>query len=752
MDSRALELYQDPAKGFTTLHRVRVDSACLFNRSGAQRQFNKVLGDLTVPQETQDQIIREVLESMNGPLIAEKGKYAFVLDGDSVDLTQIDRTSPIQAYHPVFHYRSLTYASLGHLSDLHMSSRQQLLARSKARVIEYAELDAAGVLREADLDVSPHIGDQVNISSRSVQRVLQGLGGPAQPDIVIIGGDLIDCIKSWYPQDASITADPTVRQVWDQVSLADGYDVVRYQDFVDFITMYTLIVNFYNDFEKPVFAISGNHDCYYMTYGISPRVQVAGADVKRANEGIPADHNLTFYEAILAFGNTYAMMHKSHMTTLFEKAMFKWFYSVLTPMSDFTVHLPRQSLIGLGWGDDEDLLDVPVIGQGLGHLPRSEEAITDKQFEIVNRAVTKGAQDSGRRLILTSHFTFISYLGGGPIYKWDGSANRWVRPEGDVYVGSNYDKYDEGTFENHREDLYAGLLVTKKIHTVLTGHSHHRGLHGILRLDTSGRDSVDTRLYDFESLAQMKADGCDVPAVIISDSAGPIPRFNYVDEFEKWGSTRCSGTVLLFNDTGEMTAVYAVPVDPRPRFPVVMDYVDTYVWGDALTSRWFSHVIDTFESDDFSENAENRGAVGAYRFKVRLHDDIRQYVRIDGIRLYLTWPEERTWGRATFQAEDGTFERWRVDGVDASWFRYIASVQGGRRTFLAVKFARVDDSYVTAGYDFDAWWTFECQIETAGNFITNLFSSSKKYLVKRDRSRAEVPDFNWRAASMVKYQ
>jgi hypothetical protein len=165
MDSRALKLYQD--KGFTTLHRVRVDSACLFNRSGAQRQFNKVLGDLTVPQETQDLIIREVLEAMNGPLIAEKGKYAFVLDGDTVDLTRIDKLSPIQAYHPVFHYRNLAYASLGHLSDLHMSARQHLLARSKARVIEYAEWDAQGVLREADLEVSPYIGDQVNISASS---------------------------------------------------------------------------------------------------------------------------------------------------------------------------------------------------------------------------------------------------------------------------------------------------------------------------------------------------------------------------------------------------------------------------------------------------------------------------------------------------------------------------------------------------------------------------------------------------------
>ena len=72
----------------------------------------------------------------------------------------------------------------------------------------------------------------------------------------------------------------------------------------------------------PAFLVSGNHDCYWYPYGMSPRVaaktpgdgvfeagdkwyRTSGSGLKRANEGIPADHNLTFYEAILTFGTTF---------------------------------------------------------------------------------------------------------------------------------------------------------------------------------------------------------------------------------------------------------------------------------------------------------------------------------------------------------------------------------------------------------------------------------------------------------------
>jgi len=753
-DSRALRLYND--NGFTSLYRVRVASSCLFDPTGFPTPFNQTVDGTVIPAEVQDDIMWETLApwsgngGLNGPRIAGRGLYTFKVSAEGVDLTRINWASPLQCYHPVFHYRQLGCASLGHLSDLHMSARQNLLAKSRARVIEYLEPGATGPA-DADLDVSPYIGDQVNVSSRTVQRILQGMGAPDGPDIVLVGGDLIDCIKSWYPQDASLLDHPSVRQIWDQVSLGDGYDEVRYQDFVDHITMYSLIVNFYADWGKPVFVVSGNHDCYYMTYGISPRVRVLGGDVKRANEGIPADHNLTFYEAILAFGDTYYEMHKSHFLTLFEEPLFLWFYAVLAPISDFAVHLPRQSIIGLGWGDDENMFDAPLFGQGLGHLPRAKLALTDAQYGVVQRAAAKGRQDPQRRLILTSHFTFISYLGAGPYFEWkDG---RWVRPEGDVYVGSNFDKYDEGTFENYRRELYYDLLADQKLHCVITGHSHHRGMHAILRKDTFGRDSVDTRLYGFEWLADMKKDGVDVPAVIISDSAGPIPRFNFVGEFEKWGSARASGTVVVFGDDGRVARVRALPVDPRPRFPVVVDYVDTYAWGDAFTGRWFSHVVDTFRCDEFPESEEARGRVNSYRFTIRLHELIRRWVRLAGVRIYLTWPEQGVWGRASFTPTAGDDSRWMLTDVDASWFRYIASVQSGRRTFMALKFAPVDPgSRVTAEYDFDAWWTTECQIETGGNWLTNLFSSTKSYVVGRNRSRGEVPDLGWRGDAMTKYK
>lgn len=87
-----------------------------------------------------------------------------------------------------------------------------------------------------------------------------------------------------------------------------------------------------------------------------------------------------------------------------------------------------------------------------------------------------------------------------------------------------------------------------------------------------------------------------------------------------------------------------------------------------------------------------------------------------------------------------------------------------RSVFMAMQFGCKKSDAMTR-YDYDSFWTFECQVkahylrDTYGNITPyDMYamprplnpSSEKKYIVERDKKRAEIPNFNWRLG-MKKY-
>lgn len=74
----------------------------------------------------------------------------------------------------------------------------------------------------------------------------------------------------------------------------------------------------------------------------------------------------------------------------------EWFYTVFTPFTDYAVTNGEQCFLGLGWGDDEDLL----FNFGGGTLPRTPTSVSDAQWELVQTA-TNNNKDS----VLFTHFT-----------------------------------------------------------------------------------------------------------------------------------------------------------------------------------------------------------------------------------------------------------------------------------------------------------------------------------------------------------
>jgi hypothetical protein len=698
------------------LYRVRISNPPFPFAVVTDRAHNVRAAGKVTAVETHDLHMRQVIYPRHGPRIAERGMYCFAVGSRDVSMTHIDLNDPVQAYHPVFLYPSLEFANYGFLSDIHVSSRQQILAKTEARVIDYQ--DASGTPQ--DTAVSPHLGPIVNVCSENLKTILRRMGRSGSGvDIVLVGGDLIDYNRNAYAR--SLRGISTT-QVWTHLALDDDYQD-DYQAYVDFIAFYSIVVDFYRRFGKPIFALTGNHDCYAEPYGISPRVGWV-----RANAGIPADHNMTLYEAILSFGETYGEIKDR---SNFKPHWYRWFYTVLTPFSDFAVKLPRQYLTGLGWGYEEDLLDAPGTDHGFGHLPRADEPISNAQLALVERAV-----GSGKKVILFSHFTFVSYMESIPMQP---------RTEGDVEFDTfaDFGDHDLGTFERNRQRLYEEIIARdRRIQVAFTGHSHRHGLYLVTRADYFGDNSVKTLLYDFPEFATAVREQPDAlePAIIVSDSAGPVPRYNFRGEFQGQGSCAPGGSMVTFDAAGDIAGVRAVSARVKPRFVVAVDFLDVVEEEDVITA---------FDSDSVSTRDETIGDVERYAFDVQLNGLVVRLsanrrnpplVTIADLRLYCKPGASDDWERIVM-SHDKSAGRWVIDGSDVRTFRRTMAFHRGSGLFMAVRF-QCASAFFRNLYDFDSYWTFPCRVRTRTS--GGLVWQNRRYFIERTSPEKEVPDFDWR--------
>jgi hypothetical protein len=474
----------------------------------------------------------------------------------------------------------------------------------------------------------------------------------------------------------------------------------------------------------PAYAITGNHDCYHLPYGISPRLFKSTID-KRANEGIPSDHNLTFYEAILAFGETYGEL-KSGYDSPFDADMWDWFYMVFTPFADFSVELPKQFLVGLGWGDREGILnDLPGTGQGVGHLGRAKDAISDEQLEMVTNAIAKK-----KRVILMTHFTFVSY-------NYDIPVKQGESDPGDVYISliKDYNKHNSGCFQKNRRDvLETHVLTQRDVQIVLTGHSHRRALYLAHELSTFGRRSIKTLHFDFDKFSYVKKqypDDMKCP-MIVSDSGGTIPRYNYGGEFKGRGSDAPSGTYIGFDQSsGDLVHLEAVRSKVKPRVAVAVDYLDIQEKVD---------VIEQFESQAFSIDDERNNKVSSFIFTIKITSDLPGFT-IENLAFFLKHATEATaWKRIVLLPGSSwqTSNQFAIiQSEDVQAFSSRFSKMRDRSLFLSMTFRQMDNEF--SRYDFTTPWCWEFQVDTGSPA-----PGYKNYIVKRDKERAEKPNFGWR--------
>lgn len=516
--------------------------------------------------EASDWMIDKLLERDKNVVERPLSRDRLPRGGHSLDYNCPNWSKPVLSYHPVFYYptgEEIERANIGFVSDIHINSRLEVLKYSDASIIEDGQC-------RPDKD-SPKIGDRLRGTNASFIDIIDRLGR-SEADILIVGGDLIDHIINVFP-DPTLEGDPSVTDIWDMVSLPDKPGK-RYLPGIDYIVFYSLLVDFMAEHHKPVFVISGNHDCYAKPYGISP--QALG---KRFNEGIPADINLTIYEALLAFGPSYGKVSKS-----FKSAWFDWYYTLISPFTNLCVPIGKQVLTLLGWGDDEDMvtdLNKWKDRQGLGHLPRAVESVSETQLAMLNNAI------AGGEVVLITHFTVLSYIEAVPLYGADESQS-----PGTLRPGV-YNKFGMGTFEKGREELIA-LIDTGQIRCVISGHSHRRGLYYLDEPASKKSNSSTLRCRVYEIGDDEVFAGNTRTAIFVADSAGPYPRFNGIGEFGGWGSDRPAGLLVSFDeDQGYVQSTQVVAVNKSgasPRAIVALDYYDIFesVFEGQIQTQWFA--------------------------------------------------------------------------------------------------------------------------------------------------------------------
>ncbi len=523
--------------------------------------------------DIQDRLTREYIQSRYYKYCEESAPLnAFKVTENGVDFTAFDPYTPIQTRHPVYVMPAgKRKLNLGHLSDIHVSAKQHLYKGKKATVIP-----------STDSNVSPLIGTLANNNVDNLFNLLQQFGkGDKEVDAIVITGDLYDHMHNFDP--GSLADKTTTGQLWEALYV-DSIKAVKGNNAnipcgIDGLAVYSIICHFYKTYGKPIFIVTGNHEAYEYPYGISPRLGSF-----RPNDGIPLDHNLTFYEAILMYGPAYKILvpgvvssAASELTNTyvgqanFNAKNFDWFYHVFTPLTDYTIRFADQCLVGLGWGDGEKLVNVTAlpISNG-GTLPRATESVNRDQISMKEAFISANTLDNkAESRILMSHFTQANYALECPL------AERGEINGNDFF--ETYSSYDHGSVRDGRATLYGEWIGENHFDYTLSGHSHRVGLYRCDNYESNilGRKTLKiTAGYPNKETSLKSGNWTGRTKLLVSASAGPIPKQNHAGEMSCQGMETPSGSRIMLDGHETIQVITSTKESAKPRFCVACDYID----------------------------------------------------------------------------------------------------------------------------------------------------------------------------------
>jgi hypothetical protein len=569
-------------KGLKYLYQVMLEdlpvirSSMLFEAFWTVRNENPVAGDYSEKLlNLSDRLVREMVRNSfwkhkdeekplkPGPdkayrikeevvkIVNEEGEVEEVY-GNTVDFTAFDDKVPLMMRHPIF-VSAKQSLNIAHIGDLHISSRQHAYKKRSANVIPGE--DAA----------SGPIGEMVGNNLEHSLELMDRIGNDSNIDLLVVAGDLYDHLHNFDPSSGPVTS---TGRLWEAMHVSSTDDIrERIEEYpygIDALAFYSMLLHYYNSYQKPVLMISGNHEAYEYPYGISPRVKVNDSEIMKVNDGIPLDHNLTFYEAILLYGPGYAnILQKSN----FNSSNFDWFSTAFSPLADYVISYGDQCLVCLEWGDDESYLASYVFGGGT--LPRAGEGGSSQQIALGNSALNRPQTNK----ILCTHYTLVNY-----------EPKLALSELGKVFPTDTYTLYDYGSAWGKRQTLYGHWLRQGSFNYALAGHAHRAGLYTCdyrpaIQIGQEEDDDflkpayLQTRggLPDKADLAILG----DRTKMLVSASAGCIAKQNLAGELNGRGMDCPAATLLYFDGEGERIEILpSKRQTAKPRFCVACDYID----------------------------------------------------------------------------------------------------------------------------------------------------------------------------------
>lgn len=338
----------------------------------------------------------------------------------------------------------------------------------------------------------------------------------------------------------------------------------------------------------------------------------------KANEGMSRDHNMTVYEACLAYGPTYGQALTGFN---FDGGQFDWFYALFTPLADIVVAYGAESddatgagalqvIAPMGWGTNENFknlgemaddalkkkgIPLGVDRQGAGILPRATESWSTSQFELLTQAQAF-KKASGKTLTVASHFTIVSFDEPVPLTSVKDNVDLvrfWPHNSttGVPNLEAGFNKANVGTCERGLNDYFeryvrAGRQRPKGAAQVdwhFSGHSHRSAVY---KAQWSRSGDSDKPCVEIVSARDPGVHGKQTvapdtqTALIVSSCGGPIGYQNFDGELSAWTGRPPAGS-LLDCATGVIQQVSThrsrvedgKAYNEKPRLAVALDYL-----------------------------------------------------------------------------------------------------------------------------------------------------------------------------------
>lgn len=482
--------------------------------------------------------------------------------------------------------------NIAFMGDLHMVTKFRLLGQSDIKVVpkgEGRDLIAAKLL--------PPVGKLLLDTVDTLESHFGQIANDPSVEVLVIGGDLVDFHKDNFPTDnfrqaiRQAVPDGTAhRQIWEACRLPDhstfsadkAYEPTlkdRYQAGSAALGFHRMVTSFVAGTSKPFFLAIGNHDGYKLPFGVWPRFNSTLADNGEedpdgsggsgTNTDIPGDANLTILEACLVFGPTYGQFLKS--LNLSPEVM-ELAYLLYTPFRSWTLRTAaKHQMLILDWGDEEDMIRKQ---EGTwGHLPHASKSTSDRDLKIVAKADELATADT--RLIVASHYTYVCYDPKIPIYRRD-QLDGTRTNKGSFELGEKTNSYNLGTFRSSREKVFTYLQKKDKIVVTLSGHAHRSGIYKLGAKTGRIFKDIEVDGWNFSDFRTIPQDG--YPLIVVTDSAGPLPRVNQGDVFHGVGCAPSAWTKVTFSHADHVSQIVAVTPDrfAQPRITVPLDYRDAY--------------------------------------------------------------------------------------------------------------------------------------------------------------------------------